>query len=110
MHAITFAFVRVGRGRSAPRRVVEKRQTLVAIRSRRVVLASANPSGRAVDGRTVHTLAGVPVTFASVANAKKRLGLSAERTSGYDIFKAIFMTRRPISIGRRQSVAYNVAI
>lgn len=58
--------MRVHRGRSTPRRVVEERQTLVAVGPGRVVLATAHPPGRAVNSGAVHALAGVTVTLASV--------------------------------------------
>jgi len=68
-YAITFAFVRVRCGRSAPRRVVEERQTLVAVGPGGVVLAPAHASGSAVDGRAVDALAGVTVALAPVCTA-----------------------------------------
>jgi len=70
-YAITFALVRVQRGRPAPRRVVEERQTLVAVGPGRVVLAPAHPSGSAVDRRAVDALAGVTVALAPVAPGKQ---------------------------------------
>jgi hypothetical protein len=72
-NANTFTLVRVRCGRSAPRRIVEKRQTLVTVRTRGVVLAPAYPSGRTVQTGTLHTLAGVSVAFAPGKKIKIKL-------------------------------------
>lgn len=61
---LTFALVRVPRGGPLPRGVVVKRQTLVAVRPRSVVLAFAHSPPGAVDSRRSDAFGSVTVALA----------------------------------------------